>query len=301
MHDTPADPLATLLPSATDSDRPWLVWYAPGERVELTGRVLHMWQCKIANLLVEEVIGNDPGAGPLVHLGLGVHWRTMTWCGGVWLTGGTVLFRSSAETDRPTPATPGPPRPVDVSVAFTHSGLDANAQLQVLVPREPLAVRWPESLPPLVLDGVADVMTRADSFPSLRIDGHRAAVLEGAETRPRKLPGDSAELSRDALAAGTVDSPPKAGSAGPAPVHPGIESSDLRGAGRAVMVRADSPLGAVRGVLAAWRTGLTAVLISQDSDAELVRAACRQEGATAHRPGPPSPPPQRQACAHRHR
>ena len=34
----------------------------------------------------------------------------------------------------------------------------------------------------------------------------------------------------------------------------------------------------MRGVMAAWRAGLTAVLISPDADAALVSAAARQEG-----------------------
>ena len=30
------DPLLGILPTAADADRPWLVWYSPDERIELT-------------------------------------------------------------------------------------------------------------------------------------------------------------------------------------------------------------------------------------------------------------------------
>lgn len=39
------------------------------------------------------------------------------------------------------------------------------------------------------------------------------------------------------------------------------------------------------GVLAAWRAGLTAVLVSPDADAALLAAAARQEGAVGAGPG----------------
>ena len=42
------DALAQALPSTTDSDRPWLTWYSPDERIELTGHVVSMWQAKCA-------------------------------------------------------------------------------------------------------------------------------------------------------------------------------------------------------------------------------------------------------------
>ncbi|PHP52426.1 hypothetical protein BW737_009670 [Actinomyces ruminis] len=251
------DPLTALLPTATDADRAWLVWYAPGERVELTGRVLDMWQCKIANLLTEEapVAGTEPGL--LVHLGMGVHWRTVTWCCGAWLAGGTVTFTS----------------PADVSVAFAPNELDAHAQLQVLVPRAALAMHWPGSLPPLVLDGVADVMSQPDAFTAPVVDGARAAVRQDAT----QAPGAPAQASRTALVAGLAES------SNPTDAPDGSDSTERApGTGarpRAALVCSNTALEAMRGVLAAWRNGLTAVLVSPDADAELIQAAARQEGA----------------------
>ena len=51
------DPLLGILPTAADADRPWLVWYSPDERIELTGHVLSMWAAKTAGLLSAEAGG----------------------------------------------------------------------------------------------------------------------------------------------------------------------------------------------------------------------------------------------------
>jgi len=51
------DPLLDILPTAADADRPWLVWYSPDERIELTGHVLSMWAAKTAGLLSAEAGG----------------------------------------------------------------------------------------------------------------------------------------------------------------------------------------------------------------------------------------------------
>ena len=48
-------PLPGLLAQLTaEPGRPRLTWYAPAERVELSGHVLDNWVTKTANLLVEE-------------------------------------------------------------------------------------------------------------------------------------------------------------------------------------------------------------------------------------------------------
>ncbi|WP_103063627.1 TIGR03089 family protein [Actinomyces qiguomingii] len=277
MNQDPTDALTSLLPTATDSDRPWLVWYAPGERMELTGRVLHMWQCKIANLLVEEALGADLQAGLLVHLDTGVHWRTITWSCGAWLTGAAVTFTSYTDAKARILPAQGRARHVDVSVAFTPSGLDADAEVQVLVPRESLALRRPGPAPPLTLDGAADVASRADWFPARPFDGHRVAIVSDPAAPVNVQAG--AELSRKALATGPNSSTPAAD--GTDLAVPRTAGGDLRHAGGAVLVRAVTPLEAVRGVLAAWRAERAAVLLSPEADPDLVRSAARQEGTEA--------------------
>ena len=68
------DPLLGILPTAADADRPWLVWYSPDERIELTGHVLSMWAAKTAGLLSAEA-----GGRPRVHVALEPGWRALTW------------------------------------------------------------------------------------------------------------------------------------------------------------------------------------------------------------------------------
>ncbi|MCL3777012.1 MULTISPECIES: TIGR03089 family protein [unclassified Actinomyces] len=237
------DPLLAILPGPGDSDRPWLVWYSPGERVELTGHVLSMWAAKCAGLLSAEA-----GGGPRVHVALPVGWRALTWCLGTWLAGGTALV-----------GTAGALPAAEVSVASAPQDLSPGAEVQVLVPGASLAVRYDGELPPLVLDGVADVMTHADRFTAL-------PCVPGA---PALVADDGTRLERGALAAAAL---------GAAPVADG-----------AVLVRGAAGPGAVArgvvGVLSAWAAGATAVLVDAVCEEALVALAVRQEGVTARRPG----------------
>ncbi|WP_172192251.1 TIGR03089 family protein [Actinomyces faecalis] len=258
------DPLLPLLPQASDSDRPWLVWYAPGERVELTGHVLAMWAAKTAGLLEAEA-----GTAPRMRLAMEPTWRTVTWCLGTWLAGGCVVTGEDHA-------------PADVSVAFTPDRLDPTAEAQVLVPRAPLAVRWEgeegsgsvgQELPPLVLDGVADVMTYADSFrpvaarpedPALTLDRHeldawRVPQVDDAVGNETEGNSTWVTLSRQELAR---------------------EAARLTGeAGPAALIQESASATALLAVLAAWRAGRTAVLVAPEADEALVATAARQERA----------------------
>lgn len=247
-----SDPLFPVLPTEADAGRPWLVSYAHGERVELTGRVLSLWHSKVSGFLTQEV-----GPGARVHLGLAPHWRTVTWCCGTWLAGGSVVLaptaagRTAADA-RTTPQAPGAP---DVSVAFEPTGLDPEAGTQVLLPRQSLARRWPGELPPLVVDGVADLMTCPDRFPAPACSpGAPALEMIGA-------PAGSA-MTREQLVRGLPDRARAARAAG----------------ARAVAVEDPGTAEAVRAVLAAWRQGLTAVLLDEGLDTEQRSSALRQEG-----------------------
>ncbi len=257
-----ADPLLALLPQASDSFRPWLVWYAPGERVELSGHVLAMWAAKSAGLLEAEA-----GAAPRVRLALGPGWRMVTWCLGTWLAGGSVVLGEDGAS-------------ADVSVAFAPQDLDPAAEVQVLVPRAPLAVRWegeedsdPAGLPPLVLDGVADVMTYAGSFPpaptgpahaALTLRRHELGAWRGAEADDGagETAGETAwvTLSRQELARETAR--PR-------------EEEDCP----AALIQESSSATALLSVLAAWRAGRTAVLVAPGAEESLVTTAARQERA----------------------
>ncbi len=244
-HPTP-DRLVALLPGPADADRPWLVNYSPGsERIELTGHVLSMWASKSAGLLTTE-----SGEGVLVHVDLPVGWRAVTWCLGAWLAGGGVALG-------PAPALAGTEVP-EVSVAGALEDLDARAEVQVLVPRASLAVRFDGETGPLTLDGVADVMSHADRF----------TPLPAAPGLPALLADDGTRLDRTELAAAALAQAPTA---------------------RAVLVRGSTGPGAaaraVREVLAAWAGGARAVLVDAACGEELVALAARQERVTGRRPG----------------
>ncbi len=65
----------------------------------------------------------------------------------------------------------------------------------------------------------------------------------------------------------------------PAPARPVGEAQAHATWAHGALVHAETAPEAVRGVLAAWRAGLTAALVSPAADDELMRAAARQEGA----------------------
>lgn len=247
------DALASTLPSPEDSDRPWLVWYSATERIELTGRVLNMWAAKCAGLIAQEC-----GEGARVLLALEPHWRTVAWYLGAWTASATVL----PESEDPAFVETLQIDPPVLVVAFRECGLLPSADIQILVSMESLATRWPEPLPPLVLDGIADVMTHADRFPILPISGSDPALI---------VPdGDAAvSLSRDDVVAATPRDAARAAREAGAP---------------AFLAHAPTSVPAVLGVLAAWQEGLTAVLVAPDADATVLAAAARQERAL-----PPTP------------
>lgn len=246
-HPSSPDPLLGILPGPGDSDRPWLVWYSPDERVELTGHVLGMWAAKCAGLLSAEA-----DAGPQVHIALPVGWRALTWCLGTWLAGGTAMVGAT----HPLPGG-------QVSVASTPSLLSPDAEVQVLVPAASLAIRYDGELPPLVLDGVADVMTYADRF----------AALPAGPGAPALVSDDGSRLGRGALAEAAQRA----------------AQQDAPVGGGAVLVPGGTGPGAVArsvvGILSAWVGGATAVLVDADCPADRVALAVRQEDITARRPG----------------
>ena len=128
------DLLASQIPSKADKDRPWLVWYGPGgERVELTGHVAAMWVCKAAGLLEEQT-----WPGSAVHVGGATHWRTVLWCAGAWWAGREVVLGRAGTVSR---AVDAGVVEVGLSVALVPDDL-AQAELQVLLPSSPLALRW---------------------------------------------------------------------------------------------------------------------------------------------------------------
>lgn len=295
-----ADDLLSLLPAAADADRPWLVWYSPTERIELTGHVLAMWASKVAGFLTEQA-----PAQPLVELAAHGSWRGLVWALGTWLAGGCVRDRSlrlrlsGAGTGREADAAADLPAavasalaPADACVSTLPTELDGDADLEVLLPAASLATAWDgaEPLPPLVVDGVADVMAYADSFRPAAVDQGAAAIIDaahlvrpdaGARSGAADVRLSAVALGRAALAS-RVDTWAEEYRAedGQAP------------AARAIIVRTpapqpaperDVPVGCdtvvIEEVLAVWAAGACAVVLSEDADEALARTAARQEQA----------------------
>ena len=222
------DPLLPLLPGPQDADRPWLICYGIDERVELTGHVLSMWLAKIAGFVTSESV---PGDG--VHVALPPHWRSVAWACGTWLAGRSVLLGSNEEI-RTAGLIP------ELSVAFTPESLYDEAEAQALVPPASLALRWPDELPALVLDGAADLMHYPDRFTPVSTAADSVCLTD---------------LTSEAAAAGS-------------------EGQTVR----ATLVRRSRTAQALQEVLVAWRAGRTAVVLTPEAGDDVAAAAIRQEG-----------------------
>ncbi len=162
---TPADLAAVLRLLTASASRPRVTWYAPGERIELSGAVLDNWVTKIANLLVEEF---DAGPGTRVALDLPAHWRTITWAFGVWRVGAAVVID-----------------PADADVVVTTrplaaGGVGASGPEVIALTLAGLARRFDGDLPPGAMDGTQAVMTYPDQLAMpVRPDPHALALGAG--------------------------------------------------------------------------------------------------------------------------
>src|SRR5450830_1135512 len=158
-------PLPGLLAQlAAEPGRPRLTWYAPAERVELSGHVLDNWVTKTANLLVEEY---DAGPGTRVLLDLPVHWRSVVWAFAVWRVGACVLVPGLSATRVDLVVTDRP---------AAHSGGDI-----VAVALPALARSFDGDLPPGVVDATGAVMTYGDVLTWMPEPDPLSPALERAE------------------------------------------------------------------------------------------------------------------------
>src|SRR5659263_132930 len=158
-------PLPGLLAQLTaEPGRPRLTWYAPAERVELSGHVLDNWVTKTANLLVEEY---DAGPGTRVLLDLPVHWRSVVWAFAVWRVGACVMVPGPSTTRVDLVVTDRP---------AAHSGGDI-----VAVALPALARSFDGDLPPGVVDATGAVMTYGDVLTWMPEPDPLSPALERAE------------------------------------------------------------------------------------------------------------------------
>lgn len=100
----------------SDPGRPRLTWYGdPGERVELSARVLANWVAKTANLLVEEF---DAAPGTTIALALPpAHWKTLILGLAISATGAVTVDAGTANADVRITADPAPGADLVVALA----------------------------------------------------------------------------------------------------------------------------------------------------------------------------------------
>lgn len=131
---------------------PALLWYsAPGERIELSGRVFDNWVAKTANFLVDEC---EVEPGSLLALPQRLHWRSLVLAAAGLRVGATLDWGQQAGAD--------------VRAAFDTAELEgAGAEYLLAVSAEPLAPRFMGQLPSEALDYAAEVRSHPDVYVGL--------------------------------------------------------------------------------------------------------------------------------------
>lgn len=195
-----------------DPGRPRVTWYGDdGERVELSGAVLHNWVNKTVNLLVEEF---DAAPGVRVLLDLPPHWRSIVWALATWRTGATLVVpaqdrRADAvgpdETehhDAARPALPSGADTADVVVTARPAAWAGAADQLVAVPLPALARRFDGDLPPGAIDAGAAVMTYGDQIGWVEEIDPSATAVE-PDVRHADLATWATPLAPDLVLSGT--------------------------------------------------------------------------------------------------
>ena len=266
--------------------KPAIIWYGVGERIELSGHVVNMWSSKVAALLDSEI-----GTPSLtVHMALPPHWRSIVWAAGIWRAGNVLTLDSDQEAE--------------LSLACNEENLDPGAEVSVLTPLASLALRWPGTLPPLTLDGAADLMSYPDSFAPIACPPSAPAWLSNGELESRQQILDRAGLYARTLAdindsqkpqeitALTASSPnqaiinPEQTNRTSHSLHP--SSKATRPNSKESYANEITPLAistsdtsqALLATLGAWLNGRTALLLDPQLPADQMQRALAQEGCS---------------------
>lgn len=267
--------------------KPAIIWYGVGERIELSGHVVNMWSSKVAALLDSEI-----GTPSLtVHMALPPHWRSVVWAAGIWRAGNVLTLDSDQEAE--------------LSLACNEENLDPGAEVSVLTPLASLALRWPGTLPPLTLDGAADLISYPDSFAPIACPPSAPAWLSNGELESRQQILDRAGLYAQTLAdindsqkpqeitALTASSPnqaiinPEQTNRTSHSLHP--SSKATRPNSKESYANEITPLAistsdtsqALLATLGAWLNGRTALLLDPQLPADQMQRALAQEGCTS--------------------
>ena len=264
--------------------KPAIIWYGVGERIELSGHVVNMWSSKVAALLDSEI-----GTPSLtVHMALPPHWRSVVWAAGIWRAGNVLTLDSDQEAE--------------LSLACNEENLDPGAEVSVLTPLASLALRWPGTLPPLTLDGAADLMSYPDSFAPIACPPSAPAWLSNGELESRQQILDRAGLYAQTLADVNDSQKPQeitaltASSPNQAAINPvqtnrtsqslGLNSKTTRPNSEESYANEITPLAistsdtsqSLLATLGAWLNGRTALLLDPQLPADQMQRALAQEG-----------------------
>lgn len=264
--------------------KPAIIWYGVGERIELSGHVVNMWSSKVAALLDSEI-----GAPSLtVHMALPPHWRSIVWATGIWRAGNVLTLDSDQEAE--------------LSLACNEENLDPEAEVSVLTPLASLALRWPGTLPPLTLDGAADLMSYPDSFTPIACPPNAPAWLSNGELESRQQILDRAGLYAQTLVDINDSQKPQeittltASSPNQAAINPkqtnrtshplSSNSKTTRPNSKERYANEITPLAistsdtsqALLATLGAWLDGRTALLLDPQLPADQMQRALAQEG-----------------------
>lgn len=266
--------------------KPAIIWYGVGERIELSGHVVNMWSSKVAALLDSEI-----GTPSLtVHMALPPHWRSIVWAAGIWRAGNVLTLDSGQEAE--------------LSLACSEANLDPEAEVSVLTPLASLALRWPGTLPPLALDGAADLMSYPDSFAPIACPPSAPAWLSNGKLESRQQILGQAGLYAQTLVDVNDSQKPQeitaltASSPNQATINPvqtnrtsqlsSLNSKTTRPNSKESYANEITPLAistsdtgqALLTTLGAWLNGRTALLLDPQLPAQQVRRILAQEGCT---------------------
>lgn len=266
--------------------KPAVIWYGVDERIELSGHVVNMWSSKVAALLDSEI-----GTPSLtVHMTLPPHWRSIVWAAGIWRAGNILTLEGD--------------QGAQLSLACDEANLDPEAEVSALTPLASLALRWPGALPPLTLDGAADLMSYPDSFAPIACPPTAPAWLSDGELISRQQVLDQAGLYIQTLA-GINDSqkpqeitaltPPNSnqadinlGQTNRTSLLADSNSKTTRPNSKESYANEITPLAistsdtrqALLATLGAWLNGRTALLLDPQLPTDQMRRALVQEGCT---------------------
>lgn len=165
-----------LFSSLEKQQTPALVWYSvPGERVELSGRVLMNWVAKTSNFLDDELEFSD---NPYATLAMGPHWRSCALALAVLNTSGRLSFSAEETTD------------YEPQVFFSDDSrlLEACAEdgvyeYTVAVDHGALSPRYMGILPAGVTDYCAQVRSFGDAYFPLAAASPEAEASKGISHR----------------------------------------------------------------------------------------------------------------------